>query len=723
MPTSDVMAKPPAPEATPLPPRDLTRPAPPAYRAFLSYSHADARWADWLHKALETYRLPPALVGKDVGHGAIPARLAPVFRDRHELAAASDLSAEITEALDEARSLVVLCSPAAAQSRWVDLEVATFKRRHPDRPVLAAIVAGAPGACDKPGEESEECFPPALRRKFSKAGRVTSKRAEPIAADLREGGDGKRMGLLKLVAGILDVSLDALARREAQRRQRRLTWLAAASFAGMATTSGLAIAAVDARDAAHDQRDRAEGLIEYMLTDLRAKLEPVGRLDVLDSVGTRTLAYYGEQDREGLSDTALGHRARALHLIGQVAQLRGELDEALSRFREAERSTAEALARAPADQQRIFDHAQSVFWVGSIARQRRQTREAEAKWREYKALASRLIALDPRNPKWRLEGVYADAALGALLQEDRQFQRALPIFESSLRNAQVLFANNPENAEYRAQFLNALAWTADALETRGRLGDAARARARQLELIARLDPNGNDAMLSLQTLVAQIALSRLALWRGDLDGALVFAQLANASAQELRSTEPDNVEWAENASYAALRLAEAQDARGDPQAAAMATEHACAIAEQLVAREPSVSTWRSRALVPCMIQRTRILAKQGGTASALAFAERALRTARGGDPDNLEARRVLAAAHELMADMADASGRERQAVEQRTAALASLASLGELSPVDLARRAIILQRLGQRQQAQPIVDALRTIGYRHPHYLETINLA
>jgi len=28
------------------------------YRAFISYSHADEQWATWLHKAIETYRVP-----------------------------------------------------------------------------------------------------------------------------------------------------------------------------------------------------------------------------------------------------------------------------------------------------------------------------------------------------------------------------------------------------------------------------------------------------------------------------------------------------------------------------------------------------------------------------------------------------------------------------------------------------------------------------------------
>ena len=37
-----------------------------------------------------------------------------------------------------------------------------------------------------PGREAEECFPPALRHAYDKRGRPTKKRAEPIAADLRE---------------------------------------------------------------------------------------------------------------------------------------------------------------------------------------------------------------------------------------------------------------------------------------------------------------------------------------------------------------------------------------------------------------------------------------------------------------------------------------------------------------------------------------------------------
>ena len=67
------------------------------YRAFISYSHRDERWAAWLHKSLERYRVPRRLVGRATPMGAVPARIAPVFRDREELPTATDLSRVVLE--------------------------------------------------------------------------------------------------------------------------------------------------------------------------------------------------------------------------------------------------------------------------------------------------------------------------------------------------------------------------------------------------------------------------------------------------------------------------------------------------------------------------------------------------------------------------------------------------------------------------------------------------
>ena len=46
------------------------------YSAFISYSHKDEKWASWLHKALETFKVPKYLVGETTPMGSVPARIA-----------------------------------------------------------------------------------------------------------------------------------------------------------------------------------------------------------------------------------------------------------------------------------------------------------------------------------------------------------------------------------------------------------------------------------------------------------------------------------------------------------------------------------------------------------------------------------------------------------------------------------------------------------------------
>src|SRR5947208_3243692 len=98
------------------------------YWAFISYSHGDKKWGDWLHRALETYVVPRKLVGTEQSAGRVPSRLFPIFRDREELPTSADLGAHISQALERSRFLILICSPRAAQSRWVNEELLHFKR-------------------------------------------------------------------------------------------------------------------------------------------------------------------------------------------------------------------------------------------------------------------------------------------------------------------------------------------------------------------------------------------------------------------------------------------------------------------------------------------------------------------------------------------------------------------------------------------------------------------
>ncbi|HXF79462.1 MAG TPA: TIR domain-containing protein [Usitatibacter sp.] len=199
------------------------------YWAFISYSHQDSAWSDWLFKALETYRVPRRLIARETRSGTVPPRLFPVFRDRDELPGSSELSTNLVTALRASRYLVVICSPYAARSRWVNEEIRNFKAMGGEARILALIVSGEPNATDKPESGMPECFPPALRFRGEEG---DGERTEPIAADVRPGKDGKALALLKLVSGIIGVSFDELRQRERERaraRNARVALLASAA--------------------------------------------------------------------------------------------------------------------------------------------------------------------------------------------------------------------------------------------------------------------------------------------------------------------------------------------------------------------------------------------------------------------------------------------------------------------------------------------------------------
>jgi WD40 repeat protein/TPR repeat protein len=228
-------------------------PNPRKYWAFISYSHADRAWADWLHKALEQYRVPRRLVGVNTPAGPVPPRLAPIFLDRVDLAASFDLDATITGALRSSRSLIVICSPSATRSQRVADEIVSYREMKSGL-VLPLIVAGRPDAAGRGGSAADECFPAPLRGPVVLGRRDIS---VPLAADARPGKGGRQEALLKLVAGILNLNLDRLRQRDTQRRRLRWGAATAVCLIGMLCASALALYAWNQRDAALQAQSRA----------------------------------------------------------------------------------------------------------------------------------------------------------------------------------------------------------------------------------------------------------------------------------------------------------------------------------------------------------------------------------------------------------------------------------------------------------------------------------
>lgn len=590
------------------------------YAAFISYSHTDSGFARWLHRAIESYAIPKTLVGRETDRGVVPRRLTPVFRDRDELSASSSLSAAVEAALAAADHLVVIGSPAAARSRWVNAEVQAFKRAHGEDRVIAAILSGEPASAD-----DDECFPPSLRLQLGANGALSDVPAEPIAADFRPGKDGKRLALLKIISCLAGVRLDELVQREAHRRHRRLAAAAAASIAGMAVTSGLAVAAVQARYAADRQRAQAEGLVEFMLTDLRGRLEPVGRLDALDVVGARAVKFYAGQRAGDLDSDALGRRSRALHLIGEVATLRGDLGTAQRIFGEAAASTAEQLRRHPNDPQRIYDQAQSVFWVGNTAWQRGDLPAAERSFVQYRVLADRLVRVGGPKPDWLAEIDYANSNLGTVLMDRGRFAEARQAFLRSLAVSQRLLKAEPQSEERIMSTAQSLAWLADAEAQSGQLKIARQRRNQEIALYDRvlaIEPRHVGARRSRAH--AESEQARFALVAGAVDEA---SSLADGAARRLEAAiaiDPDNADMQSFRISPLLIKAEADLARGRIVFARNSIGQAATHLERLREINSSPKAWRDLSSDVALTSARLALAERDSS-SALTLIESARR--------------------------------------------------------------------------------------------------
>lgn len=268
------------------------------YWAFISYSHRDQAWAEWLHKALETYRVPRRLVGRETAAGPVPRRLFPVFRDLEELPSSPNLSGAIDQALQQSRYLIVIASPYAAVSKWVDQEIARFRALGRGDRILCLIVDGEPHADLHPGKGFLECFPPSLR---------AGDGIEPIAADVRPGKDGKPATKLKLIAGLLGVGLDELRRRE-RRRQflRNASWIAtcillAAGLGGLWQMQ---------------QQEKREALAQQALHAHITAVYEKGRQELLAHNEARAAVFLNEAFRQGVDTPALRFMlARAMRIV------------------------------------------------------------------------------------------------------------------------------------------------------------------------------------------------------------------------------------------------------------------------------------------------------------------------------------------------------------------------------------------------------------------------
>jgi tetratricopeptide (TPR) repeat protein len=665
------------------------------YRAFISYSHADAATAAWLHRRLEGWRVPARMRAADP---TLPERLAPIFRDREDLASAGELGPQIQSALAESDALLVVCSPEAARSRWVDAEIRAFRRGGRAERVFALIAAGEPGAGDE-----RECFPPAL----------LEGEGEPLAADLRPGKDGKELALLRLISGLLGVPLDALRQREARRRHQRMFAVTSLALVVMLVTSFLAVQAVLARQAAERRQKQAEALVGFMLGDLNDKLSEVGRLDILEGVHDHAMEYFQSLPDTDVTDRALEQRVLALDQIGNVRRDQGHLDKALVSYLAAEKLSRRLAQAAPGNVARQLAHAEDLAYLGTVRWYQGDLDGAQAGFDAAQAVLRRTQALAPRNTELLFQLATIANNAGHVLEGRGRLEEATGQYRQMLAVAQGLAAIDAGNIDWQNHLGLAHNNLAKMALLQGDLAGAIAGYRADVDIelaLARKDPRNNAQ--AERVLLARGALGRVLAFAGQSEAAASELQAAATAAETLHRLEPDSASLLEDVAIYATSLAIVRRLQGDAAAASALSQRALAATAELLAKDAGNPGWQRRR-AEALLEHARQSLAAGASAPAAAELRQALRLAEPLQAQQPEDRSLLLVAVGAQLELARLEAPETaKARLSRALAACDAQQSGRLDPRLRALRAELLLRLGQRDTGATLAQALWRDGYR-----------
>lgn len=679
--------------------------APSRYCAFISYSHEDARWAIWLQRRLEAYRLPKRLRGVAAATGVSADRLGPCFRDRSDLAVAVSLSGRIEEALAQSSALILVCSPQAAASTWVNQEVVAFRKLRSAGRIFCLIVSGEPGT----GNDCE-CFPPALSAIADSDGSSP----DPIAADVRPGKDGKTLALQKLIAGLLGVNLDELRRREAQRRSRKLLVIAMASMAGMALTLGLSIFALMARNDAQRRQAQAEDLVGFLHGDLRQKLEKVGRLDLLDTVGDKSMAYFAALDPRDLTDTMLLQQTKALSQVGQVRFEQGHHDKALAAFNEAHARAKELSARYPRDAQRRFLLAETEGHLGELAWAQGRYDVAGTWLRAYRDSALALAALEPHNFAWQREVAYGHHNLAVLDQSLGKYAEAEKAFRTELALYRDWIREHPNDAKLRHDAANVASYLGSLTARPGRLHEAVQFFDEDVRAIrANLEAEPSNSSFQAELAEELVLLAETQVWLGDVATARENLRQSRETFERLTQQDPANAEWRNGVGY--TRWWQAMIGAPEDAETAMADAIAAeALFSSLYAAAPEDQVnllWLAKARL--QLARFALRRKQFAAANDWFVRAQALLTPSSSPQPNEIQRDMLVEAHLLEGDLhqqeGDIAGARRSWTKAEQLLLADIDDPTPFGRLDMLVR--VQRSLGKQDLAATHLERLNTAGY------------
>ena len=641
-------------------------------------------------------------------HGPLLERLTPIFRDREDLSSAGQLAPQIEEALAQSEALVVVCSPEAARSPFVESEVLAFKRSGRGDRIYAFIVDGEPNSGDE-----RECFPNALRFELGADGRLSMDPANPLAADARPGKDGRNLARLKLLAGLFGLPLDTLRQRETQRRHKRMLLITAASVAGMLLAGFLAVQAIIARNAAERRQKQAEDLVGFMLVDLNDKLLDLSRLDLLSAVNDKAMRYFKSLPATDVTDEVLGQRAMALMRIGNIRLDQGQLPQALESFQGAAGLSGRLASATPRDVPRQLAHAEILTYIGTTRWYQGDLDGAQRGFDAAHAVLAKARSIEPDNTKLLFQLSTVDNNNGHVFESRGQLDAATANYRRMLDATQRLAALGPDKTDWQNQLGLAYNNLAKMALLRGDLRTAIDGYRADMNIEAKAaasDPLNNAQRERL--LIAQATLGRTLALAGELDEGIALLRRAVDAAKQLHATEPGSTLFHEDVGLYSAQLARLLRLRGDEVGAARLAAQSQSAFEKLVASDAAQPAWQ-REYAETLTELAKQASTSGHDEMAMELLRKALAVLESQVAGNAQDRATVLAAVAARLHLATLS----QPTERSMLAGAALAAIEAqtAAPADPRLQALRVESLlllHRVQEARTLGETLMASGYR-----------
>lgn len=471
--------------------------------------------------------------------------------------------------------------------------------------------------------------------------------------------------------------------------------------------------ALAAQNEAEARRGQAEDLIEFMLGDLRKKLEPVGRVDVLNDAAERALTYSKSLDPAALSPQELLRNAKALHQLVQVRVAQGSLDAGLEAATRAALLTDAASQRQPSAESQ-FAAATSQYWLANVHRLRAELPLALKHAELYREATASLAAKYPTNTEYQVERDYGEAAVATILELQGDLLHASETYERSVARRRARVQADPSNPKERAQLAVALNKLGFVQQRLGRLEEAGQSFREELsiyEALAAADPN--EARWRERLTNSHSYLGGLYDATGDITASISHRREELAIGSHLHEHDPGNADWHRNLAIAKMRLGDLLRRSGDAQAGLSLIREAEVLLQQLVAREDARKSWKKDlAIVRNAHARASLALRRFDDASALARqASNELAALKLSDPLSMRhhAESIVTLGEALAATgSADAARAEWQRARVMLEPIAAASS----DPAVLDVWARTLFYLQDAAAASAVLERLDSFGYR-----------